>query len=49
MSIKCLQHSENHRYCIRIRDTKNFMKGVDLLHATNKKVITPCYDIKNVK
>jgi len=46
MSIKCLQHSENHRYCIRIRDTKKFMKGVDLLHATNKKVITLLEQLK---
>jgi len=39
MSIKCLQHSENHRYCIRTRGVKRFTKGVNLLDNVNKKVI----------
>lgn len=39
MPIKCVQHSENHRYCIRERGKKQFMKGVELLDVVNKKVL----------
>ncbi len=47
MSIKCLQHSENYRYCIRERGEKKFMKGVELLDAANKKVVTLLKQLKN--
>lgn len=39
MQIKCVQRSENRRYCIRERAEKKFMKGVELLDVVNKKVL----------
>ena len=39
MPIKCVKHSKNHRYCIRERAEKKFMKAMELLYIVNTKVM----------